>query len=105
MPTKISGFLLAIGLSVTGAAAQVPPTALPEQSQQPSTIGHAEAHPTGPPVTLAELLQEALEKNPELIALKAQVDVVRQRPIQERFLNAPMAEAQVWQWPFNSISP
>ncbi|OFW19982.1 MAG: hypothetical protein A3H97_22460 [Acidobacteria bacterium RIFCSPLOWO2_02_FULL_65_29] len=54
---------------------------------------------------LAELLQEALEKNPELIALRAQVGVVRQRPAQERFLDAPMAEAQVWQWPFNSINP
>jgi len=66
---------------------------------------HTEAEPTGPPVSLAELLQEALEKNPELAALRAQVDVVRQRPIQQRFLDAPMAEAQVWQWPFNSINP
>jgi len=66
---------------------------------------HTEAQPTGPPVSLPELLQEALEKNPELAVLLAQVDVVRQRPIQQRFLDAPMAEAQVWQWPFNSINP
>jgi cobalt-zinc-cadmium efflux system outer membrane protein len=66
---------------------------------------HTEAAPTGPPVSLAELLQEAIEKNPDLAALRAQVDVVRQRPAQQRFLDAPMAEAQVWQWPFNSINP
>jgi outer membrane protein, heavy metal efflux system len=56
-------------------------------------------------VALAELIQESLDKNLELIALRAQVDVTRQRPAQERFLGAPMAEAQVWQWPFNSINP
>jgi outer membrane protein TolC len=56
-------------------------------------------------VTLSALLQEALEKNPDLIALRAQVEVMRQRPPQERFLDAPMAEAQIWQWPFNSINP
>ena len=105
MSIRITVFLLCIALSVTGAAAQVPATASPDQSQQPPAISHAEAHPTGPPVTLGELLQEALEKNPELVAVQAQLDVVRQRATQERFLDAPMAEAQVWQWPFNSINP
>jgi cobalt-zinc-cadmium efflux system outer membrane protein len=105
MSTRITVFLLWIGLSVTGVAAQVRTTASPDQSQQPPDIAHPEAHPAGPPVALGELLQEALEKNPELVALRAQVGVVRQRPVQERFLDAPMAEAQVWQWPFNSINP
>jgi len=105
MSTRITVFLLWIGLSVTGVAAQVRTIATPDQSQQPPAVAHPEAHPTGSPVALAELLQEALEKNPELIALRAQVDVVRQRPSQERFLDAPMAEAHVWQWPFNSINP
>jgi cobalt-zinc-cadmium efflux system outer membrane protein len=105
MSTRLTVSLLWIGLAVTGAAAQVPETASPDQSRQPPAVVHPEAHPTGPPVTLAELLQEALEKNPELMALRAQVGVVRQRPGQERFLDAPMAEAQIWQWPFNSINP
>ena len=131
MSTKITVFLLWMALPVTGAAAQVRATAsshppLPPKAasagprrsslldfsraeaghaQEPLVISHAEAHPTGPPVSLGELLQEALEKNPELIALRAQVGVVRQRPIQQRFLDAPMAEAQIWQWPFNSINP
>jgi outer membrane protein TolC len=104
MSIRITTFVLWLGLSVTGVGAQERTTASPSQSQQPS-LTHPEAHPAGPPVTLAELLQEALEKNPELIALRAQVGVVGQRPIQERFLDAPMAEAQIWQWPFNSINP
>ncbi|HEY1303836.1 MAG TPA: TolC family protein [Vicinamibacterales bacterium] len=75
------------------------------QSQQPPAITHSEAEPMGPPVGLPDLLREALEKNPDLIALREQVNVVRQRPLQQRFLDAPTAEAQVWQWPINSINP
>src|SRR5213078_1923894 len=43
--------------------------------------------------------------NPELIALRQQIAVVRQRPLQERGLNPPMAEAQIWQWPLNTLNP
>lgn len=105
MRTRVTVFLLWLGLGVTATPAHLWAGASSEQSQQPPAIVHTEANPTGPPVTLAELLREALEKNPELAALRAQVDVVRQRPGQERFLDAPMAEAQIWQWPFNSINP
>jgi cobalt-zinc-cadmium efflux system outer membrane protein len=59
----------------------------------------------GPPVTLADLLHEASEKNPELIALRRQIDVARQRPAQERGLAPPRAEAQIWQWPLNTLNP
>lgn len=46
---------------------------------------HVEArHYDGPPVTLTNLLQEALEKNPALIALRQQIQVARQRPNRER---------------------
>jgi outer membrane protein TolC len=95
-------FPLWIGVSVTLAPARA---ATSSEQSRPPAITHTEAHPTGPPVTLSALLQEALEKNPDLIALRAQVEVMRQRPPQERFLDAPMAEAQIWQWPFNSINP
>jgi cobalt-zinc-cadmium efflux system outer membrane protein len=103
MRTQVTVSLLWIGLAVAAATARA--GASSEQNQQPPAITHTEAHPIGPPVALAELLQEALEKNLDLIALRAQVDVTRQRPAQERFLDAPMAEAQIWQWPFNSINP
>jgi cobalt-zinc-cadmium efflux system outer membrane protein len=70
-------------------------------SQHPQEYRHYE----GPPVTLTSLLQEAAEKNPDLIALRRQVDVMRHRPAQERGLTPPMAEAQIWQWPINTINP
>jgi outer membrane protein, heavy metal efflux system len=70
-------------------------------AQHPQEYRHYE----GPPVTLTALLQEAAEKNPDLIALRQQIEVIRQRPAQERGLNPPMAEAQIWQWPINSINP
>lgn len=105
MRTRVTVFLLWIGLAVTVTSVPLRAGASSEQSQQPPAMIHTEAEPTGPPVSLAELLQEALEKNPELAALRAQVGVVGQRPIQERFLGPPTAEAQVWQWPFNSINP
>jgi outer membrane protein, heavy metal efflux system len=104
MRTKVTVFLLCLGLAVA-TSVHLRAAALSEQSQQPPAMIHTEAAPIGPPVSLAALLQEALEKNPDLAALRAQVDVVRQRPLQQRFLDAPMAEAQVWQWPFNSINP
>ncbi|MGE0813839.1 MAG: TolC family protein [Vicinamibacterales bacterium] len=75
-----------------------PPAQLPD-------LHHIEANPTGPPVVLADLVAEALARNPELAALRRQADVVRQRPAQARALDAPMAEAQIWQWPINSINP
>src|SRR5262249_30989901 len=40
-----------------------------------------------------------------LVALRDQIDVVQWRPAQARRLSPPMAEAQIWQWPVNSINP
>lgn len=102
MRTRVSVFALCIAAFATRGAAQSHPAA---SGQQSSEITHSEARPTGPQVDLVALLRETLESNPELLALRAQLDVTRQRPIQERFLDAPMAEAQIWQWPFNSINP
>lgn len=59
----------------------------------------------GPPLTLPSAIEEALAKNPDLIALRQQINVVRQRPAQERGLAAPIAEAQIWQWPLNTLNP
>jgi outer membrane protein TolC len=62
-------------------------------------------HVEGPPLTLRAALDEALAKNPDLAALRAQVDATRLKPMEEHYLAAPMLEAQVWQWPINSINP
>jgi outer membrane protein TolC len=59
----------------------------------------------GPPITLADLLRDAAQRNPDLEALGRQVDVLRQRPAQARGLTPPLWEAQIWQWPLNTLNP
>ena len=63
------------------------------------------AHEEGPPLSLEAALEEALAKNPEILALRAQLPVLRERPAQERALNPPMVEATIWQWPINTLNP
>lgn len=59
----------------------------------------------GSPLTLEAALNEALEKNPELVALRQEFEAARLRPGQDRFLDAPTFEAQIWQWPINTLNP
>ena len=59
----------------------------------------------GPPLSLPAAIAEARANNPELVALRQQVDVARLRPVQEKFLQPPMLEAQIWQWPLNTLNP
>jgi outer membrane protein TolC len=59
----------------------------------------------GPALTLRAALDEALAKNLELAALRAQLGVTRERPAQERSLAPPMLETTIWQWPVNSLNP
>jgi outer membrane protein TolC len=59
----------------------------------------------GSALSLAGAIDEALARNPTLIALRKQFDAARQRPAQERFLMPPTFEAQIWQWPIDTINP
>src|SRR5207237_7089501 len=59
----------------------------------------------GSPLSLRAAVDEALKQNLDLAALKAQVQVTRERPAQERSLAPPMVEGTIWQWPVNSINP
>ena len=59
----------------------------------------------GPPLTLDAALDEALAKNPTLIALRKQFEAARLRPARERFLMPPTFEAQIWQWPISTLNP
>lgn len=77
--------------------------AAPRQGRQ--DLVHPQPPTSAPPLSLTDALREAVEKNPELAALRQDVTVARQRPRQERFLAPPMAEAQVWQWPVNTLNP
>jgi outer membrane protein TolC len=59
----------------------------------------------GPAVSLTMLIEQAQQTNPDLSALRAQVELARQRPAQERGLAPPMVEATIWQWPINTLNP
>jgi len=80
-------------------------TSVRAQNKEPVHQHEASTRVEGPPVTLQGVIQEALERNPELAALRDQIAVARQRPAQERSLMPPMAEAQIWQWPINTLNP
>jgi outer membrane protein TolC len=56
-------------------------------------------------LSLAGAMNEALARNPTLIASRKQFEAARQRPAQERFLMPPTFEAQIWQWPIDTINP
>jgi outer membrane protein TolC len=88
--------------AVTRAGAQTPPLQPAGGPIPPLSHSHEYG---GPPLSLAAALEQAQEHNPDLAALRRQYDVVRQRPAQERFLAPPTFEAQVWQWPLNSVNP
>src|SRR5947208_1923213 len=49
----------------------------------------------GPPLTLSDAVGEALARNPDLVAVRQQTAVARQRPAQERALMPPLVEATV----------
>ncbi|OFW06220.1 MAG: hypothetical protein A3I61_18835 [Acidobacteria bacterium RIFCSPLOWO2_02_FULL_68_18] len=68
------------------------------------TFEQRHAH-EGPPLTLDAALDEALARNPTLVALRRQFDAARLRPAEERFLMPPSLEAQIWQWPIGSVNP
>jgi outer membrane protein TolC len=59
----------------------------------------------GPPLTLAGAIEEALARNPTLLVLRRQFEAVRHRPAQARALMPPTFEAQIWQWPVDTINP
>jgi outer membrane protein, heavy metal efflux system len=89
--------LFALGVGRVAMAGQVT-IAVPQDH-----VGHVADE--GPPLTLKAALDEALANNLDLAALKAQVQVTRERPAQERSLAPPMLEGTIWQWPTNSINP
>jgi cobalt-zinc-cadmium efflux system outer membrane protein len=59
----------------------------------------------GPPLSLTTTIDEALARNPALVALRSQFEVARHRPAQERSLMPPTFEAQIWQWPVTTVNP
>lgn len=96
--------ILILGVAMA-AAAQDGSAQSPGSAQLPPAVGDHQLITAGPPLTLEAALTEALASNPELIALRRQFEAARERPAQERFLAAPTLEAQIWQWPVNTLNP
>src|SRR5258705_4170675 len=90
--------LLVIASSVRGLAQETLRPLDPHQHQlAPSTDAL--------PLTLDASIAEALRNNPTLAALRKELDVVRQRPAQDRSLAPPTLEAAIWQWPLDTLNP
>ncbi len=70
------------------------------RAQVPLSIRNGEAT-----LTLRAAIDEAMTANPTLVALRRQFEAARLRPAQERFLMPPTFEAQIWQWPVNTLNP
>jgi outer membrane protein, heavy metal efflux system len=86
----------------------VPAVAAAQSAGQPTQEDHSHTAPPtypGPAFTLKEAVDEALQRNPTLIVLRKQFDAARHRPSQERFLQPPTLEAQIWQWPIDTVNP
>ena len=102
---SLLSILVISGFGTAGAAAERDSTQNPGAAQPAASIVDPQRPREGPPLTLDTALTEALARNPELIALRRQFEAVSQRPAQERFLAAPTFEAQIWQWPINTLNP
>lgn len=109
--SRLASLLVVLGASaapVVPVAARSPDLAPPAASagRQDELAGFQ--HPPvyqGPPLSLREALDEALRANPTLIALKRQFEAARHRPDQARAFAAPTFEAQIWQWPIDTLNP
>ena len=73
-------------------------------AQGVSAFAHAPAW-NGPPLGLADALRDALDRNPGLVAARAAVAPLAERPAQEGSLTPPRLDAQIWQWPLTTLNP
>ena len=90
-------FLGVVGLIVLAVAAS---------AQAPDHLhSGAQRSYAGLPLTLRGAVDDALARNPMLIAARKQFDAARQKPAKERFLMPPSFEAQIWQWPVTTVNP
>jgi cobalt-zinc-cadmium efflux system outer membrane protein len=65
----------------------------------------AAQEPAPEPLTLNTALDEALQRNPDLVALRRQYDAALAVPVVERYLAPPSFEAQIWAWPVTTLNP
>jgi cobalt-zinc-cadmium efflux system outer membrane protein len=90
----LSSLILLAGAAAPGAACA-----------GPVDVSSPAPPPDAPPLTLPDAVREALDRHPDLDVLRARAAAMRARPDVERHLMAPMLEAQVFQWPLDTIRP
>jgi cobalt-zinc-cadmium efflux system outer membrane protein len=61
--------------------------------------------PPPEPLTLNAALDEALQRNPDLVALRREYDAALAVPAVARYLTPPSFEAQIWAWPVTTLNP
>ena len=74
-------------------------------AQGVSAFAHAAGRGTALPWRWPMRSREALDANPGLVAARAAVAPLAERPAQERSLMPPRMEAQIWQWPLTTLNP
>jgi outer membrane protein TolC len=70
----------------------------------PAAAGQA-AEAAAVPLTLEQVIDEALARNPELAALAREYERARLVPDTARGFEPPSFEAQIWRWPIDTINP
>jgi cobalt-zinc-cadmium efflux system outer membrane protein len=85
---------------LVGCVAQAQEPVAPLGSAQPVVRAGS-----GPPLTLAAAVDEALVANPDLAAARAARHAADARPEVDRALMPPMLEAEAFQWPTNTANP
>jgi outer membrane protein TolC len=73
-------------------------------SAEPHALSEPRVY-NGPPLSLDEALAEAASENPDIVVLRRQADVARQRPAAARALSPPTITTDIWQWPLTTIDP
>ena len=58
-----------------------------------------------PPLSVRAALDDALARNPRLVVLRREYEALQYRPAQALALAPPSFEAQIWQWPINTVNP
>ena len=97
--TSISLGVLLVANTAHGQTATQPATMAPGSSRALT------APADGPPLPLDDAIRQALENNGDVTAARRQVDPLRTKSTQARILAPPMLEAQIWQWPTNTLNP
>ncbi len=57
------------------------------------------------PLTLNAALDEAMQRNPDLIALRQEYETALAMSAVERYLAPPSFETQIWAWPVTTLNP